>query len=71
MGTQIENIRGRTEKNLASVARDIITLLAIIEGRGQIIDGLAREREALMSLLKKQPFWCDGGIETLLAEEQE
>ena len=71
MPTQIENIRKRTEKNMASVARDINSLLAIIEERGQLIDSLAREREALMELLKKQPFWSEGGIEALLAQEQE
>ena len=71
MPTQIENIRKRTEKNLTSVARDINSLLAIIEERGQLIDSLAREREALVELLKKHTPWSDGGIEALLADEQE
>ena len=51
MPTQIENIRKRTEKNLESVASDINSLLAIIEERGQLIDGLAREREVLEARL--------------------
>jgi len=69
MATQIENIRKRTEKNLKSMERDIHTLIAIIENRGQLIDSLAREREALVELLKKHTPWSDGGIEALLAEE--
>ena len=51
MGTQIENIIGRTEKNMKSMARDIHTLVAIIENRGQLIDSLAREREVLEAKL--------------------
>ena len=51
MGTQIENIRERTEKKLKSMARDINTLVAIIESRGQLIDSLAREREVLEAKL--------------------
>ena len=47
MGTQIENIRARTEKSLKSMERDINSLFVIIEGRGQLIDALARVREAL------------------------
>ena len=51
MGTQIENIRKRIEKNLKSMERDINTLFAIIENRGQLIDSLAREREVLEAKL--------------------
>ena len=57
MGTQIENIRGRTEKNMKSMARDINTLVAIIENRGQLIDSLAREREALEAELEDGDYW--------------
>jgi len=57
MPTKIENIRKRTEKNLGAVARDINSLFAIIEERGQLIDGLAREREVLEAKLEV----CKGG----------
>ena len=51
MPTQIENIRKRTEKNMMTMGRDIITLLATIEDRGILIDSLAREREVLEAKL--------------------
>jgi len=51
MPTQTENIRARTERNMMTMGRDIITLFAIIEERGQLVDSLAREREVLEAKL--------------------
>ena len=72
MGTQIENIRKRTEKNLKSIERDINSLFIIIEERGQLIDGLAREREVLEAKLTAIPCGsCDKNLLECKCDDEE
>lgn len=47
--TEIKNLSKRIDDRLRLLTKDMNKLLTIVEERGQIIDTLAREKEALVA----------------------
>ena len=53
--TEIERLRERIGKRLKGLTRDTNKLLDMLEGRGKLIDALARENERFKAMLKDVP----------------